>query len=93
MVERELNEARSLAFVSLSAMQLWHSFLARSIRNSAFQRNLFNNYWLDVGVLLAFGLLVAASYIPVLKDVLQQYPLTGWDWMKIGICVVIHSIP
>jgi len=82
--------ARALAFVSLTTMQLVHSFLARSIKNSVFSRNIFDNRQLDIAFVVSMGLLVAGCYIPGVQDVLNQYPLAGWDWVKILICVAIH---
>jgi len=84
------SHARGLAFVTLAVIQLIHAFLSRSPRESSFNRDFFNNKWLLLGVGGSIALLVVASYIPGVKYVLNQYPLDWFDWVKVGICVVIH---
>jgi hypothetical protein len=43
-------------------------------------------------VILSIGLLVAVVYIPGLNTLLDAYPLTGADWLKVLIGVVVHTI-
>lgn len=84
--------ARGLSFIALAMMQLIHAFLARSPKHTVFSTDLWSNKWLLAGVAVSTLSLVAACYIPGLKDVLGQWPLDLWDWLYIGGCVVAHVI-
>jgi magnesium-transporting ATPase (P-type) len=86
----EPGPAKALAFVALTTMQLLHSFLARSVKESVFSRNIFSNGWLWMGCSLSIVLLVAGCYVPGLNTLLNQWELDAFDWLKILICVMIH---
>jgi len=88
----EPGRARALAFIGLATVQLVHAFLARSAMRSVISKNFFSNRWLLLGVLVSFGSLVAACYIPFLRKILHQWPLSGWDWLYILIAVTAHVL-
>ena len=88
--EEKSNHARALVFMNLAVLHLVHAFVSRSPRHTMFKRTLWGNKWLIGGCLFSLGCLVGVSYIPVIKDVLDQWPLDWYDWAKIGGCVVVH---
>lgn len=58
------SRAKSMAFVTLAAMHLIHSYIARSVTNTVFTKTIFNNKYLNLGVLFSLILLVVACYMP-----------------------------
>jgi hypothetical protein len=56
-------------------------------------QDLWANKWLIGGVAISFALLCFGCYTPGLRDILQQYPLTGRDWGKSTLprCVSLLS--
>jgi len=88
----ESSRARGLAFINLGILHLLHAFLSRSVKRSAFSRDICSNRWLIGGFLFSLFFLVVVCYIPGLKEVLNQWPLNGQDWLHIGVCVVIHIL-
>eukprot|EP00727_Mastigamoeba_balamuthi_P001111 m51a1_g10998 hypothetical protein (1120) ;mRNA; f:347807-351840 len=82
-----LMRARTLCLVSLTFMQLVHGFLSRSVKNSVFNRGIFDNRWLVGGISLSAVLMVCGMYIPGVNTQLDQVPLPAIDWAKIaGVC-------
>ena len=59
----EPGPAKQLAFISLTLMQLFHSFMIRDI-NTVFNKDIFSNKFLLQGVGLSIALLVFGCYCP-----------------------------
>ena len=82
-------------FLVLSAphvMQLFHAFVAHGGSQRLVSRDTFSNRFLLGAVAVSLLLLVVACYIPGLNTLLQQFPLTAFDWLCVGICVVLHLL-
>ncbi|KAJ3046137.1 P-type ATPase [Rhizophlyctis rosea] len=85
-----LREQRSLAFVTLTFMQLEQSFLSRSVELSVFRVGLFGNRILVWAFLVSVFLMLLGVYVPGLSDILELEDISGIGWGIIAICVVIH---
>jgi len=94
--------ARGLAFVGLASIQLIHALLSRSLRRSIFSISkpvgklvqIFSNkncgYLVWISIFFSMTLLVLACYVPGLRSVLGQWPLSGRDWLAIAVAIVTH---
>lgn len=65
----------TMAFVTLSASQLFHSFNVKS-HESIFNKQIFNNKYLWFAVLVGVGLQVMIIHIPVLSNLFKFVPLS-----------------
>ena len=69
-----------------------HSFLARSFRESVFQRAFTDNQAMVWGVLAAFLAIVLGAYVPGLNDLLELTGF-GWQgWVMILVATVLHVV-
>ncbi len=81
-----LNQAVTMAFMTMALAQVFHSFSVRSQRTSIFSRQLFTNSWLWAAVALCLVLQAAAVYVPLLQRVLHTVPPSASDWLVIVLC-------
>lgn len=81
--------AKQLAFISLTLMQLFHSFFIRDI-NTVFSKDIVSNKFLLEGVTLSIVLLVFGCYCPGFNEIIGQHPPAWYDWFKAALCVVVH---
>ena len=87
--EADLLRCQTLALNTITFIQLVHAFLSRSVKNTVFNRYIFNNIWLVGGVLLSAVLMVFGVYVPKVNTLLGQCALPWFDWLKIlGACLV-----
>lgn len=70
-LEQSPSEAITVSFLTLAVAQLFHVFNMRSPGESFFGGGVFRNYYVWAALLLCFGLLAAASYVPYLASVLE----------------------
>ncbi|KAJ3391668.1 P-type ATPase [Lobulomyces angularis] len=87
-----LMEKRTLAFFSLTTMQLVQSFLSKSVTRSVFSTGILNNKWMVGAFLLSFGLLVMSIYIPGMNTFLDNEPLSWESWVIALVCVIIQIV-
>ncbi|MCY7355075.1 MAG: heavy metal translocating P-type ATPase [Lysobacter sp.] len=85
----DLRHAVTIAFMTLTLANVFHSFNARSRTRSAFTASLFTNGWLWAAVLFCLLLQMAAVYVPFLQTVLGTVALTTADWGVIAACSLI----
>jgi len=81
-----LRHAVTIAFMTLTFANVFHTFNARSQTRSALTASLFTNGWLWGAVLVCLLLQTAAVYVPFLQTVLNTVPLTGADWGLVAAC-------
>jgi Ca2+-transporting ATPase len=81
-----LRHAVTIAFMTLTFANVFHTFNARSQTRSALTDRLFTNGWLWGAVLVCLLLQTAAVYVPFLQAVLHTVPLTATDWGVIAAC-------
>jgi Ca2+-transporting ATPase len=82
--EVALQHAQTMAFVALSASELFRAYTARSERYSVFSIGLFGNKWMQWAVLGSLLVLLATVYIPGLNtEVFGNVPLNFLDWLVV----------
>jgi Ca2+-transporting ATPase len=86
-----VEDARSLAFACLTTIQLLHGLLSRTISRSVFETGIFGNKWMIGALVLSYGFMLMGIYCPGLNDWLELTPVSGWSWIKIVVCAVVHA--
>eukprot|EP01126_Amoeba_proteus_P006870 TRINITY_DN12426_c0_g1_i2.p1 TRINITY_DN12426_c0_g1~~TRINITY_DN12426_c0_g1_i2.p1 ORF type:complete len:973 (+),score=216.01 TRINITY_DN12426_c0_g1_i2:1924-4842(+) len=84
--------AQSLCFAAMASLQLFLGPMCRSNRASIFQTNLISNKWMLLSLFLTTLLLVFSIYTPKINRFLDIYPLWAWDWLKIFVVVIVHTL-
>nr|WP_231705775.1 calcium-transporting P-type ATPase, PMR1-type [Effusibacillus lacus] len=85
-----LIKAQTMAFATLVMAQLIQVFDCRSVEGGIFSRNIFENPWLILSVIVSALLLVGVIYIEAMQPVFKTVPLNIWDWV---IVMVASGIP
>ncbi|MFD1779593.1 cation-translocating P-type ATPase [Fredinandcohnia salidurans] len=84
-----LIHAQTMAFITLSISQLFHSLNLRSRKKSIFKVGLFTNKYLIAAICLGIAIQVGLVYIPFFNNVFGIHFLTGKDWLLIlGLSIV-----
>jgi Ca2+-transporting ATPase len=60
---------------------MFNVFNMRSQQHSIFSRDLFNNRWLWIAVVVSLLLHAAVVYLPPLQSAFDTVPLTLFDWL------------
>jgi len=82
-----LEIARTMAFFTLSTLELVHSFNIKS-ENSIFKVGILNNLYLIGAVLVGLILQIIVMINPVISEIFNCVPLNGAQWL----CVTLISI-
>jgi Ca2+-transporting ATPase len=91
--ELALREAQTMAFVTLSASELFRAYTARSERYPLFGIGVFGNKWMQWAVLASFVVLLATVYVPGLStEVFGNLPLTIWDWLVVFPLMLVPAV-
>lgn len=85
-----LTHAQTMAFITLSVSQLFHSLNLRSQKKSIFSIGLLTNKFLIGAILLGIFIQALLVYVPFLHDVFGIYTLDLNDWIWI---IAISLIP
>lgn len=80
--------SRTMAFTTLVLAQLVFSFQCRWERHSIFQMGIWGNAYLIFAVLLSSGAQVFIIYNSFMAAMFQTVPLTGDDWILVGLFAV-----
>lgn len=88
----DVAHARTAAFVTMAAGQLFSAFAYRSLERPLLQLSFFSNPWLLAAELLSFGLLVAAVNWAPLVALIGTTPLTGHEWSAVLALAVLGAI-
>ncbi|MEA3322868.1 MAG: HAD-IC family P-type ATPase [Patescibacteria group bacterium] len=72
---QDIDIARTATFVLIAFDSLMLVYVVRSFRRYAFRKDIFNNKYINIAVLISFVLLVATLYVPVLMKFLGTVPL------------------
>jgi Ca2+-transporting ATPase len=85
-------EAKTMAFVTLSFSELLRAFTARSESYPLMRIGLFSNRWMFYAVASSLLLLVAVIYIPFLQPIFNTVPL-GWrEWRVVLPLLFVPAI-
>ncbi len=77
---RSLEQAMTMAFVSLVLIQFFKAYNYRSDRNSVLNRP-FANKWLNLAIVWELLLLLLIIYVPFLHDAFGTFYLPAVDWL------------
>lgn len=80
---------QTMAFLTLSMSQLFHSFNIKS-NHSIFHRTIFNNKWLIISLLVGFGLQMIVMYVPGVNTI---FNLVQLDAMHFAIAFGLGFSP
>ncbi len=87
-----LDHAETMAFVALSASELFRAYTARSERYSIFKIGVFSNKWMQWAVLGSFLVLLSTVYIPGLNtEVFGNVPLDLSDWLIVAPVMLVPA--
>ena len=88
-----LKHAQTIAFVTLSASELFRAYTSRSERYSVFKIGLFSNRTMQWAVLSSFLVLLATVYIPGLNTVVfNNMPLDFGDWLEVAPLMLVPAV-
>jgi Ca2+-transporting ATPase len=91
--EGALQHAQTMAFVTLSASELFRAYTARSERYPLFGIGVFSNKWMQWAVLLSLLVLLATVYVPGLNStIFGNVPLDLMDWVVVFPLMLIPAI-
>lgn len=85
-----IESAQSLAFATLTTLQLLHSFLSRSILQSIFVTGILGNRCMIYAFVVSFGCLLLGIYAPGISTWLQLSFVDGTSWVMILICCILQ---
>ncbi|WP_284141413.1 MULTISPECIES: calcium-translocating P-type ATPase, PMCA-type [unclassified Virgibacillus] len=84
-----LIHAQTMAFITLSVSQLFHSLNLRNERKSIFQVGLFTNRWLIGAILLGLVIQITIVNIPLFQGLFDVRSLALLDWLfVIGLSII-----
>ncbi len=86
----EPERATSVAFLTLAMAQLWHVFNMRSRESSWLRNEITRNPWVWAALLLCAGLLLAAVYLPPLRELLSIADPGARGW---AIALSMSALP
>ncbi|KAL0076999.1 hypothetical protein J3Q64DRAFT_1770100 [Phycomyces blakesleeanus] len=84
-----IEDARSLAFATITTIQLLHSFMSRSSLQSIFKTGVLGNRWMVGAFFISAGFLLLGIYAPGISTWLELTPVSGKSWIMIVVCVAI----
>jgi Ca2+-transporting ATPase len=91
--ESALSHAQTMAFVTLSASELFRAYTARSERYSMFSIGLFSNKWMQWAVLGSLIVLLLTVYVPGLNtEVFGNVPLEFSDWLVVFPLMLVPAV-
>lgn len=77
----ELDLIRTVIFAALAVDSLFYVFSVKSLRQPIWKINLLSNKYLIWSVIIGFGLLVLAIYVPFIQHPLELRPLRFENWL------------
>ena len=80
----------TMAFVSLAAIQLFHSYNMRSLEHSLFSSNPFSNRMLNLSFVIGAALMALILFVPALRGLFEAEALTAAQWaVSLGAALLI----
>ena len=77
--------AETMAFITLGNIQLFHAYNVKSVFQSLFSRNPFDNKWLNIAFLVSGILLLGVVLIPGINQVFDVHPMNGNEWLIVMV--------
>ena len=91
-MSRDLDYARTMAFVGLGFFTVYNAYSCRSLDESILKMNPFGNKALLLGIASSIFSILAVVYIPFMQSIFQTQPLTSDSWvmvLAVGLLVVL----
>lgn len=86
---RSLEEAHTMAFVTMALSQLFHSFNVRSLDQSLFKIGLTSNRSLLLAFIFSVAMQLIVIFVPFLREVFETALLSSVDWLiVIGLSLI-----
>ena len=82
--------AMTMAFVTLSADELWRAFCFRSMKRSVWQVHPLENKYLVLAVLSSALIVAATVFLAPVRSLVGNAALTGREW---GVALLLSLIP
>ena len=86
------DEARTMAFVTLSGCQILRAYTNRSEHGSVFSLGVFSNRWMQYAALSSTVLMLAVVYVPGLNTVFNAIPLSLAHWAFLAPLLVVPAV-
>ncbi|MEA2015795.1 MAG: calcium-translocating P-type ATPase, PMCA-type [Actinomycetota bacterium] len=80
---------QTCVFTTLVITQLLHTFNFRFVDKGIFRRNIFENRYLDMAVVLSILLQIAIIYTPWLQNIFKTAALNSYHWLLIAASSII----
>ena len=80
-----LEKAMTIAFASIIMFKIFHSFNARRLHTTIFDRGFFENKYIFGSIIVSFLLLLGTIYTSIGQEIFQTVPLAMMDWVLITI--------
>jgi len=91
-----IDYARTIAFVGLGIASRLYIFSIRSVTESIFTYNPFQNKLVNLSTIFGFAMIVVAIYVPFFNKILHTIPLGIKEWIVLSgfaiFCVAIYEI-
>ncbi len=87
-----LAHAVTIAFMTLSMVQIAHTLNARSRTKSLFNSGVLSNRWLLAAIGVSVLAQIIAVQVPFLRNVLDTVPLIWKDWQLIFACTTVPLV-
>lgn len=71
---------RTMIFVGLGIDTLFYVFSCKNLKKTIWHYNPFNNLFLNISVIIGWGLFLIALYVPFFEKILRVVPLKISDW-------------
>ncbi len=88
--EMSLEKAVTVGFLTLAFAQLWHVFNMRSLGTGILRNEVTENPAIWGALALCVGLLLLATYLPLLSNLLDTVPLKAQEWILV---ILISLVP
>jgi Ca2+-transporting ATPase len=87
---RDIDQSRTLTFAGLTIASLFYIYAIRSERFHLWERNPFDNWYLNAAVLFGCLLFLGAIYLPPLQTILHTVQLNALEWFLLGIFGIVN---
>lgn len=88
----DVQTAETMAFVTLSLVELFRAYTVRSERASLFQIGPFSNVWMQWAVMLSLFLLFTVCLVPFLQPIFNTHFLAPREWGVVFGLAVLPAI-
>ncbi|MFP4119091.1 MAG: cation-translocating P-type ATPase [Candidatus Woesearchaeota archaeon] len=89
-----IEKAQTIAFVTLTTFELFHSLNARRLHTTIFNKGFFRNPYIFGAILSSFALIAVAVHTSVGQVIFSTIPLSGSEWVTIlvvSVLIVVFS--